>query len=161
MDTPESADSREINEPERTLARLRPVSGALSRDRMLFEAGRAAARLEALHRFLIATSASLLVALIGSGGLLARERARRHDLETELAARLNMQTSDPDAVQPELRPPAEVSPSSYLALSRHIRPGGLEEPSPPVEVAPRGHPVDEAAPIAPIRIRDTQRVLDL
>jgi hypothetical protein len=162
MDTPEPGLTREMNEPEQTLARLRPVSGGLNRDRVLFEAGRAAGRTEARHRLLIATSASLLVALIGSGGLFVRERAHRLSLELELAARLNEQTSRPaGVVQPELLPPADISPNSYLALSRHIQPGGLDEPSPPFGGAGPGYPIKNSAPIVPLGIRDTQRALDL
>jgi hypothetical protein len=162
MVTPEPGPAREMNELEATLARLRPVAGALSRDRMLFEAGRASARFEARHRFLIATSASLLIALIGTGGLLLRERTRRHGLEMELGARNYELTAPPaDAVQPELLPRSEISPSSYLALSRHIQPAGLDELIPVVEGDGPGQPATDSAPIVPIRIRDTQRALDL
>jgi hypothetical protein len=162
MDTPEPAPAREINELEATLAQLRPVAGALSRDRMLFEAGRASARFEARHRFLMATSASLLIALIGAGGLLVHERTRRHGLEMELGApNAEPTAAAADAVQPELLPRSEISPSSYLALSRHIQPGGLDEPSPVVERSGPGRPAADSAPIVPIRIRDTQRALDL
>jgi hypothetical protein len=162
MDTPEPGPAREINELEATLAPLRPVAANLSRDRMLFEAGRASAGFDARHRFLIATSTSLLIALIGAGGLLVHERARRHGLEIELGARHHEPTSPwTDAVEPELLPRSEISPTSYLALSRHIQPGGMDDTSSIVEGDGPGHPATDLAPTVPIRIRDTQRALDL
>jgi hypothetical protein len=162
MDTPEPGSAREINELEAMLAPLRPVAANLSRDRMLFEAGRASAQFDARHRFLIATSTSLLVALIGAGGLLVHEQTRRHDLEIELGARNHELTSPwADAVQPELLPRSEISPSSYLALSRHIQPGGMDDTSPVVEGNGAGDPAKDLAPSVPIRIRDTQQALDL
>jgi hypothetical protein len=109
----------------------------------------------------LATSVALFLALIGSGCLLMRERARIRSLEMQLAAHQLQQTSPPATVfQPDWRTPVEISPNSYLALSRHIRPGGLDDPRPVVRVGPE-HPLSDSPIFVPIRVRDTQRALDL
>ncbi|AGA27522.1 hypothetical protein [Singulisphaera acidiphila] len=162
MDTPGPDPQWEINDLERPLARLRPVSGALSRDRMLYEAGRASlAQNTTRDRFLIATSASLLVALVGLGGLLVHERAQRHILEVTLAARGHEQTSPrEEPVQPELLPPIEIVPNSYLALSRQIQPGGMDELRPMAEGRRADDPAELPEPIVPVRVRDARGTLN-
>jgi hypothetical protein len=160
MDTPECGPA-EISALEQKLEGLRPVVGHLNRDRILYEAGRVAARTEARRSLLVATSVALSLALIGSGCLLMRERARSHRLEMQLAAHQPEQTSAAtNVLQLELNTPAEISPNSYLALSKHIRPGGLDEPRPVVDAGPE-RPFSDSPQFAPFRVRDTPRALDL
>src|SRR5262249_5023003 len=90
----------ELSALEQRLAAWRPASGALDRDQMLYDAGRAAAHAEnRLQSWRLATAA-LLVISIGLGGLsvyqrslrlldrdlLAQEQSPRHALQTALPA---------------------------------------------------------------------------
>ena len=71
----------DLTDLERRLAALRPASGGLDRDRMLFDAGRASARAEGRARaWALSAAASALVA-VGLGVGLARERSRALGLE--------------------------------------------------------------------------------
>jgi|GEM_PF-6731167 len=150
-----------MNDLEWPLAGLRPVLGTLNRDRMLYEAGRASARGEARDRLLMAASALLLVASLGLGGLLVQERARRQALEVALAAR-DQEAIPPSEklVLPKSSPVVEIAPTSYLALSRHIQPGGLDEVDPPIEDAGQGDSAEGSESKMPIRVRDARGILD-
>ena len=71
---------------ERRLGNWRPAAGVVDRDRMLFEAGRAAARNESWGRFGGLSSAFLALVALGLGGLLVREQGNRRALEATVAA---------------------------------------------------------------------------
>lgn len=114
-------------------ARLRgwkPKAPALDHNRLMFEAGRAAARAEQSARLRLVAgslSAMLLLACLGLGGLYARERSRA----LELAMALNGQT---DQATPQAAPHPPVvpvapdvqlvvgkpDPNSYLAISQRV-----------------------------------------
>ncbi len=131
---------------------------------MLYEAGRASAGLEMRQRFLIAASALLLVAFVGSSSLLVRERARRFALEGELAARSLQRTPTlprGESLASEPLPSVEISPYSYLTLSRSIQPGGLDEWVPAVKGAQPGSSGEPSRLIAPVHVRGNRMDLDL
>ena len=83
---PEIEREFDLTEVERRLAAWRPATGALNRDRLLYDAGRAAARADGQSgSWRPATVALALVAAL-LGGLLANERSRCLKLETSLAS---------------------------------------------------------------------------
>lgn len=149
MDTPGFDPAEPLDEPNTPLTRLRPIAADLSRDRMLYEAGRAAGRRAAGRRDLAVLSVMLCAAIAGSGGLVIRERSGRLAAERELAA-TRKEPSLPTAAP--LRPePIVISPDSYLALSRQIEPGGLAELTPPAESIRPGAGGASPGPITPVR----------
>ena len=78
IEHPELEHEFDLSELERRLAAWRPAAGALDRDRMLYEAGRAAARADGrVQSWRLATAALVLLA-VGLGGLLVHERSQRH-----------------------------------------------------------------------------------
>lgn len=110
-------------------ARLRgwkPKAPALDHDRLMFEAGRAAARAEQSSRLRLVAgslSAMMLFACLGLGGLYARERDRA--IELALALKAQRDRATPLAplpvvpVAPDVRlVSGKPDPSSYLAISR-------------------------------------------
>jgi hypothetical protein len=123
----------ELNEIERRLTLLRPASGGLDRDRMLFEAGRASARAENRERVWAgAVAASIVVALVLGVGLV-RERTLRLGLERALATRT------PEARPSSPIPIRELAPDSYLTLTRRALAGLDDSPRSarrPPEAAP-------------------------
>ncbi len=176
----ENAIGPDLTALERRLAGWRPAAGALDRDRMLYDAGRAAA---GARPWRLAAAALMLVSL-GLGGLLvqrrallgrerallAHERARRFELETALAARTeasrpSSQAPAPAADVPPIGPPA---PGSYLVLTARLADGVADVPWPGarVESEPGPHrpspgPAGGEWRPAPLRTQDIQRVLDL
>ena len=92
MDTTGFDPDGNLNELEEPLAALRPLTGNLSRDRMLFEAGRASALAVARRRFLMFSSAGMVV-LVGLGLSLVRERSRRQAFEVAFARLERTQSS--------------------------------------------------------------------
>lgn len=115
--------SDELSDLERRLAAWRPAaSGSLSRERMLFEAGRASAAPAASGRAPWALAACLALACAGLGAGWAAERNGRVQAEKLVAGLTPRDT--PTAIEPapvippwptEIRPP---DPSSYLALTQ-------------------------------------------
>ena len=101
-------------------------SGGLDRDRMLFEAGLAAARRpigasRGVWTWRVATAAAVLVA-VGLGQAWRAERTQRQVLELMLAAR-TPGPADHELATARPAPPPEpssdgIDPSSYLALAR-------------------------------------------
>ena len=171
-DTPEPDHEDEVGPDltalERRLAAWRPAAGALDRDRMLYDAGRAAAG--ALSWRL--SAAALLLATLGLGGLLihekrelARERSllaqeRRHRLEIETALAARALPAIPASV------PATPAPDSYLALTSRLSEGVAEAPWPadgrdPAPVGPAPRSSEPSPRPVPLRPGDIQRVLDL
>jgi hypothetical protein len=125
--------SDELNEIERRLTLLRPASGGLDRDRMLFEAGRASARAEAHGRAWAGAVAASMVVALALGFGLARERTLRLGLERAIAART------PEARPAPPIPTREIAPDSYLALTRRALAGLDDSPRSarrPPEAAP-------------------------
>jgi hypothetical protein len=174
--------AHELTALEQRLAAWRPASGALDRDRMLYDAGRAAAQAENPIPFWPLATAALLVISIGLGGLLvhqrslraqdrnllAQEQSRRHILETTLAAR--DRTSGPSSPLPSSTvesPPIERLPSSsyFVLTSRLTRSAqGLSSPEFDFEPEPRRpgtHPSERSLHPGPLQTRDIQRVLEL
>jgi hypothetical protein len=158
---------------EHRLSAWRPAAGALDRDRMLYDAGRAAA---GARPWRLATAA-LLLATLGLGGLLiherrelARERSllaqeRRHrlEVETDLAARSWASRPTP-AIAAAV--PATPAPDSYLALTSRLAEGVAEAPWPdagrePAPVGPAPKSSEPSPRPVPLRPVDIQRVLDL
>ena len=162
---------------EHRLSGWRPSAGSLDRDRMLYDAGRAAA---AGARPWPLMAASLLLATLGLAALLAhehsalgrertllaQERAQRRQLETALAARTEAsQSTFPSPVQQDapIEPPA---PSSYLALTARLA-ADVDDPAPPhiIDDPERRAlaPAPERGPArpSPFRPHDFRRVLDL
>ena len=156
--TPDHDDS----DFESRLARLRPAPVAIDRDRMIFEAGRAAGRADRRTWPGLALAAGLGLIACGLGGLLARERAARTDLETRVAALAPAPT--PIARAPILLdpgPPARLDPNSHFALTRLILDRGLDDFPGDCPLAPR-RPAPNLPPRpAPLGIRDYGAALDL
>lgn len=164
MDTPGFDPQRDLNDLERPLSRLRPASIGLSRERMLFEAGRASASAGRRRSAFAFTTAALSVAVVVLGGLLLHERSRRQALEVELAAL--PERPAPSRPGPSLSPPVLVASAveasdSYLMLSRRIQAEGIEERRPSVAPSPEGRPLpDPNPPITPTRVRDAYPSLE-
>src|SRR5262249_39292774 len=152
---------------ERRLAGWRPSTGALDRDRMLYDAGRAAGAAGrprlligaalSLSLAILALSASLAYqnsALARERALLAQERTHRQHLEMALAARTLPPQSSPSPPAPEAtEPPA---PSSYLAMMARLTAGADDPVSPRVlsDPEPRAPaPAPEGGPVRPSPLR--------
>jgi len=137
-----------------------PSSGGLDRDRLIFEAGRAAGLAEARTTYrkrfwpmAMATAASLLVA---ASVLLTRNPERKETPERIEMAKIP-QHSQP---LPETAPITPVDPNSYLALARRIA-DGILDPAPTDRVRSGSdlpNPVDHSTPL---RARDLDRLLNL
>lgn len=160
MDAIEDEPEGPLKDLERRLEQWRPSPGSLDRDRMLFEAGRAAARAESWGRLGMALTACFALVAVGLGGLLVRERGYRHALEVTLAER----TREP--VLPELVSPAppyaEPAPNSYLALTRRILASGLEELPPAAPSAPLDElPERPEPPLTPLSEWGSGGLMDL
>ncbi len=165
---------------ERRLRAWEPSPGGLDRDRMLFEAGRAAAASEmqgwrSRRPWLLAASAAALVASV-LGAAWTSERSDRIQLELALRAvsqrpsGLEAEAQIEVAAAPLLKPdPAEtprpIESSSYLALVRRLvlSPGTAEQTSHGAHAEPRRPP----APTLPVQetrtlgARDLKRVISL
>ncbi|MHB1561242.1 MAG: hypothetical protein ACYC61_27670 [Isosphaeraceae bacterium] len=165
---------------ERRLAAWQPAGGALDRDRMLYEAGCAAA--DSRVRSWQIGAAAMLLALAGLGGLLAiehtqlarerallaQERARLNQVETALAAPLG--TTRPVPMTPA--PPATIStaeppaPDSYLALSSRLARDGAaiawpEHAPRPAPEQPPNRPAEPSPRPVPLGPEDIRRALEL
>lgn len=160
---------------ENRLATWRPAAGPLDRDRMLYDAGRAAAT--AGGRPWRLASAALVLVSIGLGGalvhqrralvsersILAREISLRHHLETRLADRISGPGSALPLPKPPDAAPEPPAASSYTALTARLI-AGLDQPRDPDEagpLAPAGGLEPAPAPTSPLRPHDLDRVRDL
>jgi hypothetical protein len=148
---------------ERRLASWLPAATALDRDRMLFQAGRASARVEARGKVWPSTALGLALLLVGLGGLFGRERARRLALEMVVAARPLAQTPDVAATSPRIVLPSprveRPDPSSYFVLTTRLAAGDMDFP-PVTRESHTERPAGRAAP-TPLRPRGYQRALEL
>ncbi len=159
---------------ERRLSAWRPAAGALDRDRMLYDSGRAAAGARPWRL----AAAALLLATLGLGGLLvherselarersllAQERVHRLEVETALAARAG--ASQPFAAVPAATPAGLPAPDSYLVLTSRLAQGVVEAPWPangrePAPIGPSSRSSEPSPRPVPLRPSDIQRVLDL
>ncbi|WZP00825.1 hypothetical protein EP7_002479 [Isosphaeraceae bacterium EP7] len=156
---------RDLSHLERPLEGLHPQAPALTRDRMLFEAGRATGRDQGRNRWLTAT-ATLAFLVVGLSGLLAREHTQRQSLERTLAARLSEHVptvladkpTPPGLVVAASKPP-EASPYSYLALSRRAQSGRLDDWPTNSATLPSGGRAERRP--APLKVRDSAESLNL
>jgi hypothetical protein len=148
------------HELEQPLEALEPLPGALNRDRMLFEAGRASAQAAARARFLTLAVVTLAVS-IGLGLSLVSERSGRHALELAFADLERKQSSTPiDTIPPAPVATNDFSPYSYRALSLVQTPVGFHDPDPREKSSePVRASAGSNAAQAPLRVRDTGKVL--
>jgi hypothetical protein len=185
MDTAGFDFGADLNELEEPLSGLMPVTGGLSRERMLFQAGRASAQAESRGPFLIFVAAALVV-VVGLGMLSFAERSRRHALEVVIAGleqRQSLREGKPSG-EPQFdrglgrslaRPPVssssfvppvsiisnDASPYSYRALSLLENPGVEQERRPRAAAVQSARPsTAAAAEQAPLRVRDTGKLLE-
>ena len=164
MDSTGSDREADLNDLEEALAQLRPSSVALDRDRLIFEAGRAAGRAERRGWVGPATAAAFALVAIGLGGLWVRERVQRRGLEETIAG-LDARALSPPRVQPATAveaPSAQPGPNSYLVLTRHLTSGGME--ARPIERTgvPSARSSDKPAePPATLRLRAIGGLLEL
>lgn len=129
-----------------------PSAGGLDRDRLIFEAGRAAGLAEARTSFHkrfwpLAMAASLLLA---AGFFMTRQPER-----VEVA-----KAPQPPGPAVEIPPIPPTDPNSYLALSRQIAAGGLD----PIRHDPARTAPDPSISVdrpSPLRARDLDRLLNL
>jgi hypothetical protein len=151
---------------ERRLAAWLPAHGALDRNRMLFDSGRAAAFAEARGLAWRSATAALALVAVALAGLLVRERSRRHDLELVVESRSGRAVPDAPATHPAIllpeASPDRLAPSSYFVLTARLARGGLD-------LAPSAIAPDSYRPSAgpsgpqpePLRPRSFDRVLEL
>lgn len=165
IEHPEIENEFDLSELERRLAAWWPASGGLDRDRMLYEAGRAAARADGrIHSWRLATAALALLT-VGLGSLLAHERSHRRALETPVAIAKPAQPAREIALPASTETPA-IEPSSYLALTLRLSRGNPDISSLDLELEPKPHrPATGPLQVLPqrraLQPRDLQRVLDL
>lgn len=131
MSTDESEDQAVLNDLETALAALAPVRGRLDRDRLMYEAGRAAARPS--PRKWMAVAASLALVATGEGALLAL-RPEGRVVERVVVVR---EPAEPPKVRPvavavavEMEAPAarpwEVGPGGRDRLAWQVLRYGLD-----------------------------------
>ncbi len=171
IEHPEIERELEMTDVERRLAAWRPATSSLDRDRMLYDAGRAAARADGLSgSWRLATAAVALVAAL-LGGLLANERSHSLTLAASLASASGTKPQ-PRTGEIELpatgktRPIEPFAPSSYFALSARFSRGNPATSSPDVEFErehyrPAGGQFELLPQERPLQPRDQNRVLDL
>jgi hypothetical protein len=158
-----------LSDLEHRLRAWQPSSGGLDRDRMLFEAGRAAAGRTvpggSVRLWKLATAAAVLAAL-GLGQGWRTERLHRQAVELSLAAEMprpfsteRARAASPPRPQPPVTP---IDPSSYLALARRADPPG-PAPLPGPSGGTSGQPIDSGGVSSPppLRPHDLDRVLSL
>jgi hypothetical protein len=155
-------DSQEnLNELEEPLTLLRPVTGNLSRDRMLFEAGRARAEAGSRLRFLMLALGALVV-IVGLGMFSFVERSKRRALEVAIAG-LEQRREAPASsfAPPVLIASNDVSPYSYRALSLLENPAGLHEWGPTAgALEPARARTGMETEQTPLRVRDAGKLLE-
>lgn len=122
--------SRELKGTEALLAALRPTVPAIDRDRVMFEAGRTAAKVSVSGRGVVVRRATTFVALAASlllGIQLGERRAREVDEKVSIATTTPVESAPAEAA-PALGPasssadvkPAKLPADSYGELRRHL-----------------------------------------
>jgi hypothetical protein len=169
MDCDQSQPDQEndLTPLERRLTGWRPSTGKLDRDRVLFDAGRAAARADGRSRLWQLATAALVFMTAGLGGLLEHERSQRFALETALAIRARPVESLPPVPSLAQTPATEsLAPNSYFELTTHVMASDQEASAPalgndfmPTKPAPASLRALPAS--SPLRPRDLNRVFDL
>jgi hypothetical protein len=181
IDKPNREVDRDLTAMEHRLATWRPSPGALDRDRMLYDAGRAAAMAETRVRAWRLATAALALISIGLGGLLAHERSlltreqallalersQRRSLESAPAAGTGTAERSSPAPTPGDSLPAEtLAPTSYFVLTSRLARSAGDLSSLDVEIEPATHrpvtrPSETLPTPGPLRPGDVRRVLDL
>ena len=149
---------------EEWLSRLRPAPVALDRDRLLFEAGRAAGRAEWRGRAGSALAAMFALIAVGLGGLLAHERGLRKGLEGTVARFATRAPSVPHIlVAPSDDSPFDqAEPNSYLVLTRNFLSGGMDSmPSKRTGVPPAPASIGPTPTPGPFQVRGLGELLEL
>ncbi|OJW07999.1 MAG: hypothetical protein BGO49_20630 [Planctomycetales bacterium 71-10] len=148
----------DLSDLERRLAGWRPSAVGLDRGRMLYEAGRAAARAEARRAAVGLAGLALILAsaAAGLGAGWAMERRRGFDLEVALAAATAPRPPAALAAPPPGPPPEPPGPTSYLALTRRIVDGRIA-----LDDLPRRQPAAGPSRPAPPPLRAGDRLLEL
>jgi len=182
IDNPERDDeiAETVKSLEQRLAAWRPSAGALHRDRMLYDAGRAAARADgSILVWRLATAALLFLSVALSGllarqtsllvrerSLLARERAEQRRMGTSATLIASTRPEEPSGLSDGSTGVMPFAPASYFVLTSRLVAGELDASwrqtdgvSAPVH-ADRRQSEETPAP-APLRTRDVNRVLDL
>jgi hypothetical protein len=160
MDATGFGPQDDLSELERPLKGLSPVAGDLSRERMLFEAGRARAQADSRRRFLMLASAATLV-VVGLGVFSFVERSKRLALEVAIAG-LEERREAPasSSVPPFSIASNDDSPYSYRALSHLQGSGGLHESELAADaMRPARGSTGAQSEQAPLRVRDTGKLL--
>jgi hypothetical protein len=165
---------------ERRLAAWRPASGALDRDRMLYDAGRSAATGDSHAQIWRGATAALLLLATGLGGLLVRqssvlsrersllahERAQRSRIQNAATAIASGIPSEASHPRSDSAPVERFAPASYFVLTSRLAASEASTLRPEGEGANGSNRRDrrrsEQAPApAPLRPRDVQRVFQL
>ncbi len=135
---------------EHLLGRLGPAPVAIDRDRLLFEAGRAAGRAETRQVGLRVACAALALVTVGLAGLSwTQHRALRDAVVAESRSQDNPST----VILADRRSPPD--PTSYIALRQN--------PDAPIASIPPGVQGSARIPSAEpgtLTVRDAARVLD-
>ena len=159
MDPTKDRPENDLTDLEFRLRQWQPSALGLDRDRMLFEAGRAAARAEIWGRVPLGSIAALAVTVVGLGVLFARERGERQALEVQVVQQSTVPTIEPRP-GPVPAPIVERPPAldSYLVLTRNMLSAGPEMmPSPAPETTPSiSAPNDEP----PLRVRGSNGLIN-
>jgi hypothetical protein len=164
-------DEDHLSPLEERLRSWVPSPGGLDRDRMLFEAGRAAVQGPILDRtsgrlWKYATAAAVLLAS-GLGMAWRHERSQRHGLEltiARLAPSPALLVATPELMTERQENETAIDPSSYLALVRQVnRPEAAADLEPHRNTPGTVPSVRAANPpqTAPLRPRDWDRVISL
>jgi hypothetical protein len=168
IEHPDRDPEIDLSAVERRLAAWRPAAGGLDRDRMLYEAGRAAAKADGRVQSWRLATAALVLLTVGLGGLLAHERVQRRALETSItrAGRINPTQPAGEIASLTSNETPAIEPSSYFALTLRLSRGNPDISSPDVDFEPKPHrpatgPLQVLPQRQPLQPRDLQRVLDL
>jgi hypothetical protein len=161
IDKPHLDHENDLTDLERRLSAWQPATGGLDRDRMLFDAGRAAARAEGRSRYWRLATVALVLVTVTLGELLVHERSQRLALEMARPVRRGPAELSPPSLLLTQTPAVEpLAPNSYFVLTAQLVASDLEVPGP----AGNGVKPKKADPVPltlPLRPRDFNRVLDL
>jgi hypothetical protein len=157
---------------EQRLSSWTPSAGGLDRDKMLFEAGRAA--VSASKRagsgpgslpWKLATAAALLLAVgLGVAWHLERNHSRERELVDQHLVTIPHKTIAQRPVPRLADQQPSLDPASYLALVRRLTLQSLEEKPLPPGASPKLTPSGRSSPVSasrPLRVRDLDRVISL
>ncbi len=136
------------------------ASSVVDRDRMLYEAGGAAAGAACWGRSGWLASACLALVALGLGVLLIQERGNRRGMEAALAAQIGAPKPLPAA--PITPPAVAFEPESYLVLTQRMLAAGTDDsPLPASNPAPGRSLVHPEPALSPLDARRLGKSLDL